>query len=189
MDEIRNLEIGKFKNKRVYLRDIAEVKLISREVRSKAYVDGKPAARFNIVKKGDANAIQVIKGIRRKFDEMIRKGELPTGMELVWFKDSGEFIQASVDDAWSSIVTGIILTAVLLFLFLHEPRSTFIVMISMPISVIVTFAAMAFLDYSFNIMTLLSLGCSVGILVTNSIVVIENIFKHLKNKEDIKTFV
>ena len=187
LDEIRNLEISKFKNKRVYLRDIAEVKLMSREVRSKAYVDGKPAARFNIVKKGDANAIQVIKGIRRKFDEMIKKGELPTGMELVWFKDSGEFIQASVDDAWSSIVTGIILTAVLLFLFLHEPRSTFIVMISMPISVIVTFAAMAFLDYSFNIMTLLSLGCSVGVLVTNSIVVIENIFKHLKNKEDIKT--
>ncbi len=187
LDEIRNLEISKFKNKRVYLRDIAEVKLMSREVRSKAYVDGKPAARFNIVKKGDANAIQVIKGIRRKFDEMIRKGELPTGMKLVWFKDSGEFIQASVDDAWSSIVTGIILTAVLLFLFLHEPRSTFIVMISMPISVIVTFAAMAFLDYSFNIMTLLSLGCSVGVLVTNSIVVIENIFKHLNRKEDIKT--
>lgn len=187
LDEIRNLEIGKFKNKRVYLRDIAEVKLMSREVRSKAFVNGKPAASFNIVKKGDANAIEVIKGIRRRFDEMIRKGELPTGMELVWFKDSGEFIQASVDDAWSSIVTGIILTAVLLFLFLHEPRSTFIVMISMPISVIVTFAAMAYLDYSFNIMTLLSLGCSVGVLVTNSIVVIENIFRHLKRKEDIKT--
>ncbi|MBQ4329664.1 MAG: efflux RND transporter permease subunit [Lentisphaeria bacterium] len=187
LDEIRNLEIGIFKDKRVYLRDIAEVKLMSREVRSKAYVDGMPAARFNIVKKGDANAIQVIKGIRKKFDEMIKKGELPTGMRLVWFKDSGEFIQASVDDAWSSIVTGIILTAVLLFLFLHEPRSTFIVMISMPISVIVTFAAMAYLDYSFNIMTLLSLGCSVGVLVTNSIVVIENIFKHLKKKEDIKT--
>ena len=187
LDEIRNLEIGIFKDKRVYLRDIAEVKLMSREVRSRAYVNGKPAARFNIVKKGDANAIEVIKGIRRKFDEMVKKGELPTGMELVWFKDSGEFIQASVDDAWSSIITGIILTAVLLFLFLHEPRSTFIVMISMPISVVVTFAAMAWLNYSFNIMTLLSLGCSVGVLVTNSIVVIENIFKHLKNKKDLKT--
>ena len=187
LDEIRNLEIGTFKDKRVYLRDIAEVKLMSREVRSRAYVNGKPAARFNIVKKGDANAIEVIKGIRGKFDEMVKKGELPTGMELVWFKDSGEFIQASVDDAWSSIITGIILTAVLLFLFLHEPRSTFIVMISMPISVVVTFAAMAWLNYSFNIMTLLSLGCSVGVLVTNSIVVIENIFKHLKYKKDIKT--
>ena len=108
-------------------------------------------------------------------------------MKLVWFTDSGAFIQASVDDAWSSILTGIILTAVLLFLFLHEPRSTFIVMISMPISVVVTFAVMAYFNYSFNIMTLLSLGCSVGVLVTNSIVVIENIFKHLDRGEPIKT--
>ena len=186
-EQIKALEIGKFKNKRVYLRDVADVKFMSREVRSKAYVNGKPAARFRIVKKGEANAVEVIRGIRERFDAMVRNGELPTGMELFWFTDSGAFIQASVDDAWSSIITGIILTAVLLFLFLHEPRSTFIVMISMPISVIVTFAVMAYFNYSFNIMTLLSLGCSVGVLVTNSIVVIENIFKHLDRGESIKT--
>ncbi len=186
-EQIKALEIGKFKNKRVYLRDVADVKFMSREVRSKAYVNGKPAARFRIVKKGEANAVEVIRGIRERFDTMVRNGELPTGMELFWFTDSGAFIQASVDDAWSSIITGIILTAVLLFLFLHEPRSTFIVMISMPISVIVTFAVMAYFNYSFNIMTLLSLGCSVGVLVTNSIVVIENIFKHLDRGESIKT--
>ena len=185
-EQIKALEIGKFKNKRVYLGDVADVKFMSREVRSKAYVNGKPAARFRIVKKGEANAVEVIRGIRERFDTMVRNGELPTGMELFWFTDSGAFIQASVDDAWSSILTGIILTAVLLFLFLHEPRSTFIVMISMPISVIVTFAAMAYFNYSFNIMTLLSLGCSVGVLVTNSIVVIENIFKHLDRGETIK---
>ncbi len=185
-EEIRSLEIGNIENRRVYLRDVAEIKLMSREVRSKAFVDGKPAARFNIVKKGEANAIEVIKGIRSRFEQLNRNGELPGGMELVWFHDSGEFIQASVDDAWSSILTGIILTAVLLFLFLHDPRSTFIVMISMPISVIVTFAAMAYFNYSFNIMTLLSLGCSVGVLVTNSIVVIENIFKHIDRGENIK---
>lgn len=185
-EQIKALEIGKFKNKRVYLRDVADVKFMSREVRSKAYVNGKPAARFRIVKKGEANAVEVIRGIRQRFDAMVRNGELPTGMELFWFTDSGAFIQASVDDAWSSIITGIILTAVLLFLFLHEPRSTFIVMISMPISVIVTFAMMAYFNYSFNIMTLLSLGCSVGVLVTNSIVVIENIFKHIDRGEPIK---
>jgi len=186
-EEIKSLEIGTHEGKRVYLRDVAEITLMSREVRSKAYVDGQPAAYFNIVKKGDANAIEVINGIRKRFNQINNSGELPTGMKLVWFKDSGEFIQASVDDAKSSIITGIILTAVLLFLFLHELRSTFIVMISMPISVVVTFAAMSFLDYSFNIMTLLSLGCSVGVLVTNSIVVIENIFRHIDNKEEIHT--
>ncbi len=186
-EEVKAIEIGQFKNKRIYLRDVAEIKLMSREVRSKAYVNGKPAARFNIVKKGEANAIEVIDGLRKRFDAMVKNGELPTGMELVWFRDAGEFIQASVDDAWSSIVNGILLTAILLFLFLHDWKSTFIVMVSMPVSVIVTFAAMAYMDYSFNIMTLLSLGCSVGVLVTNSIVVIENIFKHLARKEDIKT--
>ena len=185
-EEIKSLEIGTFENKRIYLRDVAEVKLQSREARIKAYVDGKPAARFTIVKKGEANAIEVIKGIRREFEKLKSSGLLPSGMELVWFKDSGSFIQASVDDAWGSIIMGIVLTAVLLFLFLHEPRSTFIVMVSMPISVIVTFAVMAYLNYSFNIMTLLSLGCSVGILVTNSIVVIENISKHLDRGESIK---
>ncbi|MBO5721660.1 MAG: efflux RND transporter permease subunit, partial [Lentisphaeria bacterium] len=187
LEEIRSLEIGTVKNKRVYLRDIAEIKLMSREIRSKAFVNGKPAARFNVIKKAEANAIDVIAGIRKRVEQMKKSGELPSGMELVWFKDSGEFIQASVDDAKGSIITGIILTAVLLFLFLHDVRSTFIVMISMPISVVVTFTAMAWLNYSFNIMTLLSLGCSVGVLVTNSIVVIENIFKHLNRNEDIKS--
>ena len=185
-EDIRSLEIGKFEGKRVYLRDVAEVKLMPREERYRVYVNGKPASTFNIIKKGEANALEVIAGIRKRFAELQRSGELPSGMELVWFHDSGEFIQASVDDAWSSVLIGIVLTAVLLFLFLHEPRSTFIVMVSMPISVVVTFAVMAYLNYSFNIMTLLSLGCSVGVLVTNSIVVIENIFKHLDAGEPIK---
>ncbi len=185
-EQIKALEIGKYKDRRIYLRDVADVKLMSREVRSKAYVNGRPAARFNIVKKGEANAIEVIKGIRRRFNAMVSNGELPTGMELVWFHDSGKFIQASVDDAWGSILVGILLTAVLLFMFLHEAKSTFIVMVSMPISVVVTFAVMAYFNYSFNIMTLLSLGCSVGVLVTNSIVVIENIFRHLDRGETVK---
>ena len=183
-DDIAALEIGKHQGKRVYMRDVAATKLISREARSRSFVDGQPAASLNIIKRGDANAVKVIQNIRARFDEINRKGELPGGMKLVWFRDAGEFIQASVDDAWSSIVIGILLTAALLFLFLHELRSTFIVMVSMPVSVAVTFGAMQYLDYTFNIMTLLSLGCSVGVLVTNSIVVIENIFRHLDKGED-----
>ena len=186
-EQIKSLEIGTHEGKRVYLRDVADVKLMSRDPRSRDFVDGQPAVRFNIVKKGDANAIQVINGIRKLYNNLNSSGLLPSGMRLVWFTDSGAFIQSSVDDAWGSILTGIILTAVLLFLFLHDPKSTFIVMISMPISVVVTFAVMYYLEYSFNIMTLLSLGCSVGVLVTNSIVVIENIYKRLEQGNSIKT--
>ena len=185
-EEIKSLEIGRHDGKRVYLRDIADVKLMGRDPRSRDFVNGKPAVRFNIVKKGEANAIEVIKGIRKLYERMNTSGTLPSGMSLFWFTDSGEFIQSSVDDAWTSIAIGIALTAALLFLFLHNPKSTFIVMISMPISVVVTFSVMAYLGYSFNIMTLLSLGCSVGVLVTNSIVVIENIFKRLEQGNTIK---
>ena len=185
-EEIKALEIGKFKGKRVYLRDVADVKLMSREVRSRAYLNGRPAARFFIIKKGEANAIEVINGIRKRVEAIKRNGELPSGMELVWHHDTGEFIQASVDDAWTSILFGILLTAVILFMFLHDAKSTFIVMVTMPISVVITFSLMAYLGYSFNIMTLLALGCSVGVLVTNSIVVIENIFRHLDRRATVR---
>ena len=185
-EDIKALEIGKYKGRRVYMRDICDVKLMSREVRSRAYLDGRPAARFFIVKKGEANAIEVIRGLRKRFEAIKRSGELPSGMELVWFHDNGEFIQASVDDAWTSILFGILLTAALLFMFLHDAKSTFIVMVTMPISVIITFSMMAYLNYSFNIMTLLALGCSVGVLVTNSIVVIENIFRHIDRRDTVR---
>ena len=178
-DDILNIEIVSVDGRRIYLRDIGRVEMRSKEIRNRTYIDGKPAVSFNIVKKGEANAIEVIRAIRRRYEEVNASGELPGGMRLVWFRDAGEFIQASVDDAWGSILFGVILTAVVLFLFLHDLRTTFIVIVSMPISIIVTFAAMHRFNYSFNIMTLLSLGCSVGVLVTNSIVVIENIYKRL----------
>ena len=180
-DDILNIEIVSVDGRRIYLRDIGRVEMRSKEIRNRTFIDGRQAVSFNIVKKGEANAIKVISAIRRRYEEVNASGELPGGMRLVWFRDAGEFIQASVDDAWSSILFGVILTAVVLFLFLHDLRTTFIVIVSMPISIVVTFAAMHCFDYSFNIMTLLSLGCSVGVLVTNSIVVIENIFKRLDN--------
>ena len=185
--DIESLEIGKYNGKRVYLRDVAKAELVSREARSRSFYNGQPATMLRIVKKSDANAVEVINSLKKRYNEIIAKGELPSGMRLEWFKDAGDFIQASVDDSWNSILTGILLTAGLLFLFLHDPRSTFIVIISMPVSVVVTFATMEALGYTFNIMTLLSLGCSVGVLVTNSIVVIENIFRRLDAGDDIET--
>ncbi len=184
---LRQLEIGKNQGRRIYLRDVADIQLISKEIRQVGYLNGQPGVAIEIVKKSDANAVKVIQEIRRRYNEIVNSKTLPSGMKLVWFDDSGEFIQASVDDAWNSIIMGILLTALLLFLFLHEPRSTFIACISMPVSVVITFTAMKMLDYTFDLMTLISLGCSTGVLVTNSIVVIENIFKKLSEGKDRKT--
>ncbi len=181
---LKNLEISEHRGKRIYLGDIAEVKLQSKEIRQEAYFNGLPGIQLEIVKKSDANAVKVIDAVKKRFDEINSDGTLPGGMKLNWFKDSGAFIHASVDDAWSSILMGIVLTAVILFLFLHDIRTTFIAAVSMPVSIIITFSAMKILDYTFDMMTLVSLGCSAGVLVTNAVVVLENITKRIQEGKD-----
>jgi len=174
-NDLGALEIGTREKRRIYLRDVAEITMESEEKRSLAFFDGEPGVVLKVVKKGEANAVRVIDGVRAAVDEINRDKLLPSGMNLVWVRDSGSYIRSSVDDAWSSIAIGILLTAVILFAFLHEARSTFIVVISMPVSIVVSFWAMDLCGFTFNIFTLLALGTSVGTLVTNSIVVIENI--------------
>ena len=186
-NDLGALEIGTREKRRIYLRDVAEITMESEEKRSLAFFDGEPGVVLKVVKKGEANAVRVIDGVRAAVDEINRDKLLPSGMNLVWVRDSGSYIRSSVDDAWSSIAIGILLTAVILFAFLHEARSTFIVVISMPVSIVVSFWAMDLCGFTFNIFTLLALGTSVGTLVTNSIVVIENIARHLERGEDPKT--
>jgi HAE1 family hydrophobic/amphiphilic exporter-1 len=178
--EMEALEVGNSDKGRIYIRDIGAVKMISKENRTIAFYNGKPAVNVKIVKKGEANAVRVVERIRKAVDEIKRSNILPGGMNLIWFTDDGEFIRASVDDAWGSIALGIALTAFILFIFLHEIRSTVIVCLSMPTSIVITFMIMKYFDYTLNNSTLLALGTSVGVLVTNSIVVIENVFKKLR---------
>ncbi|MBS1371240.1 MAG: efflux RND transporter permease subunit [Lentisphaeria bacterium] len=185
-EDIGALEIGTFEKRRIYLRDVAQITMESEEKRSLAFYDGEPGVVLKVVKKGDANAVRVIDGVRAAVDELEQEKQLPSGMKLVWVRDSGSYIHSSVDDAWGSIVAGVLLTALILFLFLHELRSTLIVVVSMPVSIVVSFWAMELCGFTFNTFTLLALGTSVGTLVTNSIVVIENIAKHLERGEDPK---
>ena len=176
-EDIKALEVGNLTGKRLYLGDIADVQLISKEIRQEGYFGGELGVCIEIVKRSDANAVKVIDAIRAKYDALTTKGGLPGGMHLEWFKDTGSFIRASVADSWQSVILGIALTAILLFLFLHEVRPTLIISVTMPVSVVITFAAMDLMHYTFDMMTLVAIGCSAGILVANSVVVIENIIK------------
>lgn len=185
-EDLGALEIGTFQKRRIYLRDVAKITMESEEKRSLAFFDGRPGVVLKIVKKGDANAVRVIDAVRAEVRELDSSHRLPGGMKLEWVRDTGAFIRASVDDAWSSIFIGVVLTALILFAFLHEVRSTFIVVISMPVSIVVSFWAMELCGFTFNMFTLLALGTSVGTLVTNSIVVIESIARRLAEGDDPK---
>lgn len=177
INDLKTLEVTKFNGKRITLGDVAEIKLQSKELRQKAFYDGKPGIAIDIVKKIDANSVKLIKLIHKKY-EMLKNtpGMLPGGMELYWFKDTGAFIQTAVDDAWSSVLMGMLLTAVTLFLFLHRVRPTLIIIVTLPVSFIIAFLAIRAFHYTFDMMTLVALGCACGVLVDNSVVVLESVF-------------
>lgn len=173
LEELGGIEVGTVRGERVYLRDVAEIRMGTERVRSRAFVDGRPCIALRIAKRGDANAVRVVERIRATVEHL--RPDLPAGCELVWFHDDGEFIEATVDDAWSSIRLGIWLTGGILLLFLRDVRTALVAFVSLPVSIVISFMVLPWFGFTLNSPTLIALGISVGILVTNSIVVLENI--------------
>lgn len=162
---------------------IAEVFDEGKDVRERAvFFDNKEknrldnVIRIGIIKSPDGNVVNVADAVKKVLPEIEKT--LPKGMKLDIAQDRSAFIKSSVSDALSNIYMGVILTGIILLIFLHNLRSTLIVALAMPISIVSTFLLMKVSGFSLNIMTLMGLSVSVGVLVTNSIVVIENIFRH-----------
>lgn len=169
---------------RVYLRDVAQIRFDTAERRQAVFLDGRQAVGIRIVKKADANAVELVDRVMRTFESL--KGELPGGMRLVWVTDEGTYIRSSVRNTISSIVQGIVLTAGILFFFLYNLRSTLVVSVTMPLTIIMSLFFMQLMGYTLNTSTLLALGLSVGILVSNSLVVLERVLSKLKEHGDPK---
>ncbi|HRU06879.1 MAG TPA: efflux RND transporter permease subunit, partial [Candidatus Brocadiia bacterium] len=179
---IGELQVAGRDGARRHLRDLGRVIMSSDEPRQSAFINGKPCVGVRVVKKADANAVEVVNRVRAAVEAM--RPHLPGGVEMVWVTDDGEFIQASVDSATTSIWQGVLLTAAVLFFFLYSFRTTFVVAITMPLTVVVSFFFIQGLGYTLNTSTLLALGLSVGVLVTNSIVVMESVAGHLAHTAD-----
>lgn len=180
-DEIARLgeiELKGENGQRVYVKDVAELRMSTEEMRQAAHVDGRAAIAIRVVKRAEANAVKVIDDVKKTLERL--QGELPGGMELVWVTDDGTFTRAMVSDAWNNVGQGILLTGLILFLFLHNLRTTVIIVITMPLTIVIGFFFMHAMGYTINAPTLMSIGMSVGILVTNSIVVLEVIAKKLE---------
>ncbi len=137
---------------------------------------GEEAVELALYKEGDANTVQVARAVRGRLGRV--EGELPEGIEVVVGIDQSEFIQASIDEVlMNALIGGGIAILVLLF-FLKDPRSTLIIGVSIPISVVATFFLMYRTGTTLNVMSLGGLALGVGMLVDNAIVVLEAIFKH-----------
>ncbi|MBS3767842.1 MAG: efflux RND transporter permease subunit [Candidatus Cloacimonetes bacterium] len=180
--ELRNLDVQTpFGSKK--LKQVANVKDTGSEIRKRttffSNVDklrNENLIRIGIVKSSEGNPVEISQNVHKELKTL--KKEVPVGTELKVVNDDSDFIKSSVEDTLSNVILGIIFTGIILLFFLHDLRSTFIVALAMPTSIISTFLLMHLSGFSLNILSLMGLSTSVGILVTNSVVVIENIFRH-----------
>ena len=131
---------------------------------------------MSITKSADGNTVDMATALKEELPEIEK--ELPPGCQLAVVGDRSVFIESSVEDTLGNIGLGVLLTALVLLFFLHDLRSTIIAGLAMPFSIISTFLLLQVSGFSLNIMTLMGLSTAVGILVTNSVVVLENIFRH-----------
>jgi hydrophobic/amphiphilic exporter-1 (mainly G- bacteria), HAE1 family len=161
----------------VRLADVALVRDGYEDLNEIARFNGQPAVRIAIQKRTDANTVTTAEGIRREVAAIAE--DLPPGASLTIVRDQSEFIEDSINDVLSNLLIGIVLTTIVLFAFLHSWRGTLIAALAMPITVVSTFLLMDAAGFTLNVMTLMALGITVGILVTNTIVVLENIYRHL----------
>ena len=142
------------------------------------------AVKLGIVKAPDGNVVKVADAVKEALPDI--EEVLPKGAKMDIIRDNSTFVRASVDDTMSNIILGVLFTSIVLLLFLSDIRSTFIVALSMPTSIISTFLLLSMFDLTLNMMTLMGLSVSVGVLVANSVVVLENIFRHKNMGKDNK---
>jgi HAE1 family hydrophobic/amphiphilic exporter-1 len=160
----------------VRVRDVAEVIRGHKPREVVTRYGGREAVELAIYKEGDANTVSVSKALAARIENV--RDELPEGVELVTGIDQAEFIQASIDEVRTNAAAGGLIAILVLLLFLKDLRSTLIIGLSIPISIVTTFFLMYRTGTSLNIISLGGLALGVGMLVDNAIVVLESIFKH-----------
>ena len=180
LDELQNLIISTSPTGvPVRLSELAYILDTQKEIQDINRVNGRNSIGMAILKKSDANAVEVSRLVRRQLAELESQHQ---SEELQFFiaTDTSEFTIEAVEAVTQDLLLAVLLVALVMLLFLHSFRNSLIVMISIPASLVTTIIVMAAMDYTFNVLTLLAMSLVIGILVDDSIVVLENIFRHIE---------
>lgn len=177
VDEIERIILRDSEGRRVVLGEVAEVWRGSKDREVIARIDGRESVELAVYKEGDANTVMVARAVEAKLEKLRKDGVLAGSLQVRTVFNQARFIQQAVDNVLWSAVLGAVLATLVLYLFLRHLRSTLLVAFSIPISVLATFALMYQMDVSLNIMSLGGIALGVGMLVDNSIVVLEAVHR------------
>ncbi len=162
----------------VYLRDVATVEDGMEDERSLSRLNGERAVSLLVRRQSGTNAVAVARAVKAAMEEVRR--ELPPGYRMVLASDTSEYIEHSVAEVRFHLVVGGLFAVLVIFFFLRNVTSTLISAVAIPTSIIGTFMFLNMFGFSLNMMTLLALSLSVGMLIDDAIVVLENIFRHME---------
>ncbi|QSQ16260.1 efflux RND transporter permease subunit [Myxococcus landrumensis] len=179
VDEIRNIIIASPNGAPVRVRDVADVVDGPEEARGAAKNGDRSAVALVVRKQSGSNTVQVAGLVKESLGEL--NSRLPEGIKVELVSDNARFIRSSINSVQFDMVLGGFLAVVIVLVFLRNLNSTIVAAIALPVSVVGTFAVMAALHFTFNMVTMLALTLSIGLLIDDAIVVIENIVRHMED--------
>ena len=181
VDQFRNIVIKNNKGRLIYLKDIATVKLGNdTALKSIVKVNGKPAILLSVFNTDEANPIIEAKKLRTLLSKV--GSQLPANIHYAITFDSSKFMSASIAEVYKTIGISIAFVSLIIFFSLGKFRSALIPIVTIPICILATMGFMYFAGFSINIITLLAIVLSIGLVVDDAIVVLENIHRHMENE-------
>lgn len=184
LNDLNNLPIKTVNGAMVYIHDVAHVRDGNSPQTNIVRVDGRRALLMSIMKTGSSSTLDIIAGIRAKLE--LIKGQLPPQLQINALSDQSIFVRSAIDGVVREAIIAACLTAIMILVFLGSWRSTIIIAVSIPLSILSSICMLAVLHETINIMTLGGLALAVGILVDDATVAIENMNRYLEEGRDLE---
>ncbi|HZY18271.1 MAG TPA: efflux RND transporter permease subunit [Ramlibacter sp.] len=166
----------------VKIRDVARVEEAAADERTSARLNGRYAISAGVIRQATANPLTLSQGVRDMIPQL--KQDLPSDVNVDVANDNSLFIDRSVKNVYHTIVEAVVLVALVIFVFLRTLRASIIPIVTIPVSLVGTFAMMALAGFTINTLTLLALVLAIGLVVDDAIVMLENIFRHIEEGLD-----
>ncbi len=179
--EFNDIVIRQKEDHPVRIADVARVEDGEAEAETLANVNGTSTVLLQVRRQSGTNTVEVVRSVKERLTDL--RSALPAGYSVRVVRDMAEFIEASIDNVEEHLIVGSILAALVVLLFLTNLRSTIIAAIAIPTSIIATFGLIWYMGFTLNLMTMLALTLSVGIVIDDAIVVLENIYRFIEEKE------
>ena len=180
-DDLANIVVANVNNVPVRVGDVAQVRPGLEPKLTIVTADGKPAVLLNVLRQPRANILEVVDGVKREL--AARRPLLPPDVDIKPFYDQSILVRGAVSSVRDAILIGLALSVLILYGFLRNWGTTFVAILVIPVTVLVTFVAMWLVGLSFDLMTLGGVAAAIGLVIDDAIVVVENIYTHVARGE------